>query len=224
MTANCCCCCCYCCCCRGTTRSVREDSHNFILLSFSKALSSGCKTKKQERKAAEVRELGIYHELMGNDDGIVHLLHTPAAARNMEDNRREKKEVRKERKIETDRTKWVHLLEHQAFLSFVFFFSDKSLLAAAPNTSSTAAAAAALAAEETLLSHSPSLSLSLSLSQIHVHTYIHTFILSRMCIKYSLSLTCIHTCMHIRIYTYMHISAHTCFEKRIHTLTHRFFL
>jgi hypothetical protein len=36
---------------------------------------------------------------MGNDDGIVHLLHTPAAARNMEDNRR-----KKERKKETDRT------------------------------------------------------------------------------------------------------------------------
>jgi hypothetical protein len=35
---------------------------------------------------------------MGNDDGIVHLLHTPAAARTMEDNRRKKKEVRKERK------------------------------------------------------------------------------------------------------------------------------
>jgi hypothetical protein len=52
---------------------------------------------KEERKAAEVRKLGIYHELMGNDDGIVHLLHTPAAAKNMEDNRREKKEVRKER-------------------------------------------------------------------------------------------------------------------------------
>ncbi len=209
---------------------MREDSHNFILLSFSKALSSGCKTKKQERKAAEVRELGIYHELMGNDDGIVYLLHTPAAARNMEDNRREKKEVRKEGKIETDRTKWVHLLEHQAFLSFVFFFSDKSLLAAAPNTSSTAAAA--LAAEETLLSHSLSLSLSLSLSNTctYIHTEIYTLknVYKILSLTHSLSLshthTCIHTCMHICIYTYMHVSAHTCFEKRIHTLTHRFFL
>jgi hypothetical protein len=186
---------------------VREDSHNFILLSFSKALSSGCKTKKQERKAAEVRELGIYHELMGNDDGIVYLLHTPAAARNMEDNRREKKEVRKEGKIETDRTKWVHLLEHQAFLSFVFFFSDKSLLAAAPSTTSTAAAAA-LAAEETLLSHSPSL--SLSLKYMYIHTYIQRFILSRMCIKYSLSLSLSHTHMHTHMHAYMHIYIHAC--------------
>jgi hypothetical protein len=32
MTANCC-CCCYCCYCRETTRSVREDSHNCVLLS-----------------------------------------------------------------------------------------------------------------------------------------------------------------------------------------------
>ncbi len=171
---------------------------------------------------------------MGNDDGIVHLLHTPAAARNMEDNRREKKEVRKEGKIETDRTKWVHLLEHQAFLSFVFFFSDKSLLAAAPNTSSTAAAA--LAPEETLLSHSPSL--SLSLKYMCIHTYIHTEIYTLknvykiLSLTHTLSLslshtcihTCIYTCMHICIYTYMHISAHTCFEKRIHTLPHRFFL
>ncbi len=50
--------------------------------------------KKEERKAAEVRKLGIYHGLMRNDDGIVHLLHTPAAAKNMEDNRRKKERKR----------------------------------------------------------------------------------------------------------------------------------
>jgi len=125
---------------------------------------------------------------------------------------------KKSGKKETDTTKWVHLLEHQAFLSFVFFFSDKSLLATAPNTSSTCCRG------DSSLSLSLPLSLSLSLSQIHVHTYIHTFIhvCIRVCIKYSLSLTlsfslsltCIHTCMHICIYTYMHISAHTCFEQK----------
>jgi hypothetical protein len=168
--------------------------------------------KKQERKAAEVRELGIYHELMGNDDGIVHLLHTPAAARNMEDNRREKKEVRKEGKIETDRTKWVHLLEHQAFLSFVFFFSTKACLLLHPTL---AVLLLLLLLQRRLFSltlpHSPSLSNTCA----YIHTYIQRFILSRMCIKYSLSLTLSLSLSLTHAYT--HAYTHACIYAYIHT-------
>ncbi len=140
-----------------------EKTHTIV---FCWALSSGCKTKKKREK---LQRWESWESIMGWWEMMMALF-TYYTLLQLQKTWK----TTEERKKERDRTKWVHLLQHQAFLSFVFFFSDKSLLAPSPNTSSTAAAA--LAAEETLLSHSPSLSLSLSLSQIHVHTYIHTFI------------------------------------------------
>jgi hypothetical protein len=120
--------------------------------------------KKEERKAAEVRKLGIYHGLMRNDDGIVHLLHTPAAAKNMEDNRR-----KKERKKETEPNGCISCsIRPSCPLS-----SSSLTKACLPLHPTLAVLAAALAAEETLLSHSPSLSLSLSLKYMYIHTYIN---------------------------------------------------